>query len=176
MRVVSRAAEQPRLNGSPDVLRRPTHPQQRADRRQLAQDGMEARRRTHLPRGRGEEESSRSFRVEIKEHGNPDIRNLSYLGLRCTNLRYSSGLLSFLNNANVEFMTEFASDDLQVMHQQFIIGRNFPLPRCRAALALYVGVIYENSRNYTGRLADSDADELTFVFRPNIKFLVARVE
>ncbi len=117
-----------------------------------------------------EEELSWSFRIGIKEHGNPDIRDLFYLGLRRTNLSYSSAFLSFLNNANVEFMTEFARDDLQVMRQQFIIGRNFPLPRYRAALALDVGVIYENSRKYTGRLADSDADELTFVFRPNIKF------
>jgi len=117
-----------------------------------------------------EEELSWSFRVGLKEHGNPDIRDLFYVGLRRTNLSYTSALLSFLNNANVEFMAEFARDDGHLMRQQIIVGRNFPLPRYRVALALDLGVIYENSRKYTGSLADTDADEWSFVFRPNIKF------
>ncbi|MFO6419775.1 hypothetical protein ACLBKS_06200 [Hylemonella sp. W303a] len=117
-----------------------------------------------------EEELSWSFRVGLKEHGNPDIRDLFYVGLRRTNLSYTSKLLSFLNNANVEFLTEFARDDGHLMRQQIVIGRIFPLSRYRVALALDVGLIYENSRKYSGALADSDADELTFVFRPNIKF------
>ncbi|MDF3821403.1 hypothetical protein P3G55_15980 [Leptospira sp. 96542] len=117
-----------------------------------------------------EEELSWSFRVGLKEHGNPDIRDLFYVGLRRTNLSYSSRLLSFLNNANVELLTEFARDDGHLMRQQIIFGRNFPLPRYRVALALDVGLIYENRRKYSGQLADADADELTFVFRPNIKF------
>jgi hypothetical protein len=117
-----------------------------------------------------DEELSWSFRAGLKEHGHPDIRDLYYFGLRRTNLSYSSSLLSFLNNANVEFLTEIARDDGHLMRQQIIVGRNIPLPRYRIALALDLGLIYENKRKYRGELADPDADELSFVFRPNIKF------
>jgi hypothetical protein len=117
-----------------------------------------------------DDELSWSFRLGIKEHGNPDIRDIFYIGLRRTNLNYDTAVLRLLNNANVEFMTEFARDDARLLRQEVTLGRNFPLPGYHFALALDVGVIYEAESKYSGRLADPDADALTVVFRPNIKF------
>jgi hypothetical protein len=117
-----------------------------------------------------DETLSWSFRVGVKENGNPNIRDLVYVGLRRTNLNYSTAFLSFLNNANIDLMTEFAQGDMSLMRQEIIVGRNYPLSRWHMALALDVGVIYENPHKYTGPLNDPFAPSWTFVFRPNLKF------
>lgn len=117
-----------------------------------------------------DEELSWSFRLGLKEHGNPDIRDLFYIGLRRSNLDYLGLLPRWLGNVNVETMTEFDRYQGRFLRQEVIVGRNFPFPHRHFALALDVGVIYESSWKYKGALYDPDTDALTFVFRPNIRF------
>lgn len=116
------------------------------------------------------EELSWSFRLGIKNHGNHDIRDVAYIGLRRSNLDYQGPLLSFLNNSNLEVLTEFDRSTFRFLRQELTVGRKFPVPRHHFSLNLDVGLIYEDGAKYTGALADPGADTFTIVFRPNIQF------
>lgn len=121
-------------------------------------------------RRRADDELSWSFRLGVKTHGNPDIRDVAYVALRRSNLDYNARLLQFLNNANMEFKTEVDQRSFRFLRQELTIGYNIPLPRHRFALTLDTGFIYESDDKYSGPLADPTADTFTVVFRPNIKF------
>ena len=118
----------------------------------------------------GEEKLSWSFRLGVKNHGNVDIRDVAYIGLRRSNLDYQTRLLSFLNNSNLEMLTEVDRSNLRFLRQEITIGRKFPFPRRHFALTLDLGAIYEDGDKYTGTLTDPTADSLTFVFRPHLNF------
>lgn len=111
-----------------------------------------------------------SFRVGIKNHGNPYIRDVAYVGFRRDNLDFRAPFLGFLNNSSIDLMTEVAQDDGHFMRQEIVIGKKYPLRRWRVAMELDVGVIYEDPGKYTGPLAGQRADSVTFVFRPNINW------
>lgn len=117
-----------------------------------------------------EEELSWSFRLGMKNHGHPEIADVAYLGLRRSNLNYESVWLSLLNNSDLELLTELDLHSGRYLRQEAIVGRKLPLRRWRVALALDIGVIYEDREKYTGSLADPEADTLTFVVRPHLRF------
>ena len=117
-----------------------------------------------------EEELSWSFRFGIKNHGNVDIRDVAYIGLRRSNLDYQAPLLSLLNNSNLELLTEMDRSSFRFLRQEITLGRHIPFPSRHFALSLDLGLIYEDDDKYSGALADPSADAMTLVFRPNIKF------
>jgi hypothetical protein len=111
-----------------------------------------------------------SFRTGIKNHGNPYIADIFYIGARRSNLDYRGRFLSFLQNSTIEVLTELTQDGFDFARQEIVIGKKYPFPDKGFALALDVGVIYQRSGKYLGPLADPNADEFAFVFRPNIEF------
>lgn len=115
-----------------------------------------------------EEQLDWSFRVGVKNHGNKDIRDVAYLGFRRDNLDFRAPLMSFMRNSTIELMTEVARDNGNFLRQEIIVGKKVPLKRWRVALALDVGVVYENNDKYTGALTALQTDEYTLVFRPNV--------
>ncbi len=115
-----------------------------------------------------DEQLSWSFRVGVKNHGNPDIRDVAYVGFRRSNLDFRRPFLGFINNSTIELVTEVARDDADFMRQEIIFGKKLPIRRWRIAMALDVGVIFEEDSKYSGALADPSIDEVTLVFRPNI--------
>lgn len=117
-----------------------------------------------------EEELSWSFRLGVKSHGHPEIADVAYLGLRRSNLDYEGSWLSLLDNSDLELLTEIDLHNGRYLRQEAIVGRKLPLRRWRVALSLDLGVIYEDRAKYTGSLADPDADTLTFVVRPHLRF------
>lgn len=117
-----------------------------------------------------DEKLSWSFRLGFKEHGNPYIRDVAYVGFRRDSLNFLNRASSWLDNAGVEIKTEIARDDGSFMRQELLFNRNFPLPRWRAAFVLDVGVIYESPDKYRGRLSDLDSDAVTLVLRPNLNW------
>lgn len=121
-------------------------------------------------RHQDEEQLSWSFRLGVREHGNRDIRDVAYVGLRRNNISYRSSLLQLLNNTNLELLTELNRRGLGFLRQEVTLGRNFPLRNHRFALTLDLGFIYESEDKYSGALADPTADNFTVIFRPNVKF------
>lgn len=111
-----------------------------------------------------------SFRLGVKNHGNPDISDVAYVGLRRSDLDYDSPWLSLLANSDLELLTELDRHSGRLLRQEVIVGRKLPLQRYHIALSLDVGVIYEDRSKYSGRLADATADSLTFVLRPHLHF------
>jgi hypothetical protein len=117
-----------------------------------------------------EEKLSWSFRLGVKNHGNPDISDVAYIGMRRSNLDYQGSWLSLLNNSNLELLMEADRHNGRFLRQEVIVGRKLPIRRWHLALTLDAGVIYEDPQKYRGILADPTADRLTFVVRPNIQF------
>jgi hypothetical protein len=117
-----------------------------------------------------DEKLSWSFRLGFKLHGNDDISDVAYIGLRRSNLDYQSPWLNLLNNSNLQLLMEADRHNGRFLRQEVILGRKLPIRRWRLALTLDAGVIYEDPEKYKGALADPTADRLTFVLRPNIQF------
>lgn len=117
-----------------------------------------------------EEELSWSFRLGVKNHGNADIRDVAYIGLRRSNLNYQAPLLSLLNNSNLELLSEVDRSSFRFLRQEITVGRHIPFATRHFALTLDLGLIYEDDSKYSGALTDPNADALTLVFRPNIRF------
>lgn len=111
-----------------------------------------------------------SFRIGVKNHGNPDIADVAYIGLHRSNLNYGSMWLSLLNNSELELLTEIDRHSGRYLRQEAIVGRKLPIRRWHTALSLDVGLIYEDPAKYSGALADPAADTLTVVFRPHLRF------
>lgn len=115
-----------------------------------------------------DEQLSWSFRVGIKNHGNVEIRDVGYMGFRRDNLDFRAPFLTFLRNSTVDLMTEVDRDNGNFLRQEVIVGKKLPIRRWRIAMALEVGVIFEDAAKYSGSLAAQDVDDFTIVFRPNI--------
>ena len=117
-----------------------------------------------------DEDLSWSFRLGFREHGNPDIRDVVYLGIRRSNLDYDAPFLGFLRNSNLEMLSEFSQQDYRFLRQEITVGKKLPFSRHHIALALDLGLVYENQAKYTGVLQDPTADKFTVVFRPHLNF------
>ncbi len=115
-----------------------------------------------------EEELSWSFRIGTKEHANPDIRDVVYVGIHRDNLDFSGPIFSVLRNSSIELKTEAARDNLEFLRQEIIFGKKFPIRRWHIAGQLDFGVIFEDRSKYSGVLAQQDVDDFTIVLQPNI--------
>jgi hypothetical protein len=115
-----------------------------------------------------DESLSWSFRAGFKNHGNPWIRDVVYLGFRRSSLDFNQPLLAFIANSNIDVKTEFARDGGDFLRQEIVLGKKLPLKRWRIAPSLEFGVILEKDAKYAGPLSNPAIEELTFVFRPNI--------
>lgn len=109
-----------------------------------------------------------SFRAGFKNHGNPEIKDVMYVGFRRDNLDFGGPILSFLRNSSIELMTEASRENTNFLRQEVIFGKKFPFRRWRFAAQLDFGVIFEDAAKYTGSLASQQVDDFTIVFRPNI--------
>jgi len=111
-----------------------------------------------------------SFRAGGRYNGNRDIADTLHLGLRRSNLDFKAPFLSWLDNSRVDLLTELAVDGLQLVRQEVIFGKKYPLESRKFALELDFGLIYERASKYSGELSSLAKTSLTVVFRPNIVF------
>ena len=111
-----------------------------------------------------------SFRAGGRYNSNRDIADTLHLGLRRSNLDFKAPFLSWLDNSRVDLLTELAVDGLQLVRQEVIFGKKYPLESRKYALELDFGLIYERASKYSGDLAPLAKTAITVVFRPNIVF------
>jgi hypothetical protein len=114
-----------------------------------------------------DEHLSWSFRLGTKQHGDPDIADVVYVGLRRGNIDWHGPFLDWLTNSAASFKVEAASDG--IARAQLLVEKRYPLEGWGFAVAVETGVLYEGARAYRGTLRDED-DGLIFVLRPNIAF------
>lgn len=74
-----------------------------------------------------EEELDWSFRLGVKNHGNPDIADVAYIGLHRSNLNYENPWLSLLNNSELALLTEIDRHSGRYLRQEAIVGRKLPI-------------------------------------------------
>ena len=115
-------------------------------------------------------ELSWSFRLGLKEHGNRQIADVLYLGLRRNSLDFNVSWLSWLDNSDMEWLTEISQHDLHFLRQEITVGYKWPVTRWQVSLGLDVGLILEEPGKYSGELASSPTNRYTVVLRPKLSF------
>ncbi|MBJ6726757.1 hypothetical protein [Geomesophilobacter sediminis] len=116
------------------------------------------------------ERLSWSFRVGAKLHENPDITNAIYLGIRRNNLSFRSPFLSWLDNTNMQMRLDFSQPGMELLRQEYLIGKSYPIEGKNYALKLDLGFAWEGANLYTGRLHYLEHSGFTVIIRPNIDF------
>ena len=111
-----------------------------------------------------------SFRVGGKFHGNPDISDVMYAGIRRNNLNPNFPFLNWIKNTEVDMKVHFAQRDGQMVRLEMIFGKKYPLANKNYTPTLNVGFVWSSPNEYSGALADRNNDTVTLIFRPSIAF------
>lgn len=111
-----------------------------------------------------------SFYAGAKNHGHQDIADIVRFGARRSNLDFKGEFLSWLQNSSFQWTLELTQSHLEFARLDAVFGKKYPFKDKGFALSLNFGVIYEKDLKYLGALADPTADNITFVFQPNIEF------
>lgn len=117
-----------------------------------------------------DEKLSWSFRLGAKVHENPDIANTFYVGFRRSNLDFRVNPFEFLRNSSFDVRWDIGAKHGDLLRQEYVLGKKFPIKSWGVALKLDVGLIWEDPSRYSGALRDIDAPNFTVVLRPNIQF------
>lgn len=136
----------------------------------IADDWLEAEWKMKGERIFREQRLEWSFRAGGRYNRNRDIADTLHIGIRRSNLDFKSPFLSWLDNSRIDLFTELAVDGLQLVRQEVIFGKKYPLESKKYALELDFGLIYERASKYSGDLAPLAKTAVTVVFRPNIVF------
>lgn len=111
-----------------------------------------------------------SFRVGAKVHENPNISNTFYVGFRRSDLDFRVNPIDFLRNSTFDVRWDIGAKKGDLLRQEYVLGKKFPIKSWGVALKLDVGLIWEDPARYTGALRDTSASNFTVVLRPNILF------
>ena len=117
-----------------------------------------------------------SFRVGAKIHGNPDIADIVYVGVRRSRLDFVPNPPPFVSNWGFEYRFDMAVDRLSVhglrpARHVLLLDKKFLIPRAKFALTLKAGFIYTLADAYRGALATAGhREDFQFVLRPNVEF------
>lgn len=120
----------------------------------------------------GSEEYSWNFRFGLKNHDNSGITDTLFIAMKRDHVDIEGDLLSFLNNTGIEFTYVVDQSYLNPVETSLMINKYIPaLSSKDAKISLDAGVIYENTRKYTGELKlPARENNLLFVIRPGIQF------
>jgi len=112
-----------------------------------------------------------SFRIGLRLHQNPDIRDLFYFGLSRDRTDPFYYRLSLLRNSSVECKLEFNLKTAEPVRFLVLAGIKFPIKGTRFIPGLKMGVLWEGKERYTGVLAGTGwTSGFKFVVNPTIKF------
>jgi hypothetical protein len=65
---------------------------------------------------------------------------------------------------------DFSQPGLDLLRQEYLIGKCLPMKGLKQVLKLDLGIIWESAEQYTGRLITLNHPGVTAVLRPNIEF------
>jgi hypothetical protein len=107
-----------------------------------------------------------SFRVGTKLHGNPDVVNAVYVGLRRSRVDYGGGPF-LVANSGIEWRLDLGFDG-SVQHQILLVDKKWPMRTI--AFSLAAGLLWDRGTQYRGALATPPPRALQFLLRPNVEF------
>lgn len=111
-----------------------------------------------------------SFRFGWKFNANPGVADVKYFSIHRSDLDYRAPLLLWLKNSSLDVKVQFSHHGGQVVREEFIVGKKYPLKGKRYSASLDVGVVWESPDEYTGILRDRSNSLTTLLFRPSIEF------
>lgn len=111
-----------------------------------------------------------SFRVGGKFNANPDITDVTYVGIHRNNLDFNQPFLSWLKNSDVDLQVSFSQHGGQVLREELVFGKKYPFPSLGYSLTLDIGFIWDSADEYAGRLRTDNQSTLTLVLRPGLEF------
>lgn len=110
------------------------------------------------------------FKLGYRHVFSPDIEDNIYFGF----IRDYSDLASpmwSLRNARVEFQVDKGLGDNNFWRWTFLVGKNFPMKKAKAAFSLSVDIVAQINNPYNGTLASLDEpSHISFLMRPGLKF------
>lgn len=108
-----------------------------------------------------------SFRGGTKLHGNHDVTDVVYLGLRRSRLDYEEGNW-LIANSGIEYRYDSSLRGKPLRHY-LLVDKKLPFGRGKAALVLGAGILWEAKAAYTGALSTGH-DTLQFMLQPKVIF------
>jgi len=117
-----------------------------------------------------DEKMSWSFRFGGKFNGNPDITDVFYFSIHRSNLDYRAPFLNWLKNSALDIKVQFSQNGGQVVREEFIIGKKYPIEGKKYSATLDMGFVWESPDEYIGTLRDSSKSFLTLLIRPSVEF------
>jgi hypothetical protein len=116
------------------------------------------------------EKMSWSFRAGAKFNGNPNITDVVYFSIHRTNLDVRAPFLSWIKNSSLDLKIQFSQHGGQVVRQELIVGKKYPVSGKDYTTTLDVGVVWDAPDEYSGLLRDRTTSKLTLLIRPSIEF------
>jgi hypothetical protein len=112
-----------------------------------------------------------SLRFGTKRHGNREILDTCYFGIRRDRTDYQKTPWSWLFSSAFEYRLDFDPTNCHSI-SHFLMGeKNWPLLKGKAILSVGVGYLWKSNAKYSGSLAQyRRPSEGQFLFRPNMKF------
>lgn len=117
-----------------------------------------------------DEKMSWSFRLGGKFNSNPDITDVFYFSIHRSNLDHRAPFLQWLKNSSVDIKVQFSQHGGQIVREEFIIGKKYPVGGKSYSATLDVGFVWESPDEYTGALRNRSRSLLTLLLRPSIEF------
>lgn len=111
-----------------------------------------------------------SFRVGGKFHGNADIADVFYVGLRRARTDYGEKAFSFLKNSGIMYKYDFDVRNFNAVQHHFVVDKKFPMGKSRVVPTLAVGFVLRTKDKYKGSLKTEDEARFQFLFQPNVEF------
>lgn len=111
-----------------------------------------------------------SFRVGAKFNANPDITDVTYIGIHRSNLDFHQPFLSWLANSDADLQIQFSQHGGKPLYEEFVIGKKYPVEGQDYSITLDLGLVWESPDEYQGVLRDGNSSSLTIVFRPSVEF------
>ena len=116
---------------------------------------------------------SMSYRIGARVHGNPDIRSLTYLGLRRERTDMEDKGFSLVRNTNFDIRTDYAFSPLQFTRLDVEAGKKVPISigKYRMAIGLSLGFIWDAGTIYrNGLKGDFKPGQVSPIANPLVRF------
>jgi hypothetical protein len=107
-----------------------------------------------------------SFRIGGKTHGNPNISDTFYIGIRRELFNHALVDHPFVNNLGLDYQISYSRDTSNVIQHNLFIEKNWPGESNSFSLGLGLS---KTINKYLGDLADSE-DEVRLIIRPGFSF------
>jgi hypothetical protein len=111
-----------------------------------------------------------SFRVGTKFHGNADITDVFYLGLRRSRIDFLDRSWSWLRNSGFQATFNFDTAQARFIQANVTVDKKFPLDKKRWVPTLSVGFVARSRDKYSGELRNNNQGNFEMQIQPNLEF------